>query len=548
MHRYAFNARHRCYSHAGHAVAKERPMNKCVWGLATLLAVFVGCSSQGNQGQSSGDAPGTEGPSGASSSSGTANGGASSGTNSGSGSSGQASSSGSSGGGGTTDACGPIKAVCTAFDARATCTVENAKAVWKDEACPAGQGCVKGQCVANACSDECRLGDGNCRMYDMASKANVSADSKKTHDRARLFEKWIRSDTKSFFHDQIVSVRYEDAQRSKVAGVYIGDSTLHTGIYLAGEAHRLMATGSFQARQNVRDMVDLYHRLFGVSGDPGMLASSIFPAGDQNLRAWTGWDCKQFDRHCDVSFEGKKWDYVGDPSRDMYMGPVLGLVQAYDALGSYDDERRKMIRKDLMVMAKELAKKRMLPVRLVVNGTALPVETKETRFFIPEQADLIDGAVEIQVNLSDIGDGGAIRGGQEMMPDPAVFFRQFSILSSAPSTPRAGSALMAGGVFAAALHVTDGVPEYAQDRAELLDFVLNNSDKWGNAKTWIGLAAQWQDHKEDCGEKYFGLHIGWIGGYIWALYEKNATSVHATQGVAHVVPDGRKWRGPAQGA
>lgn len=482
-------------------------MKKLVASMASSLAVVVGCGADPMAGA---DGASSSGGSGVGAD--PAAGGSSSGP-------GGASSSSSSSGGAAT-ACGAAAAVCTGWNTRATCTDSGGKATWTDETCPAGQGCVRGACAPWACSDECRLGEAGCRLYDASTGKDVAADPKKTHDRARLFERWIRADTRSLFHDQIVSVRYTDASRASVGSMYIGDSALHTGVYLAAESHRLRATGSALARKNVRAMVDLYHRLFNVSGDPGMLASSIFPAGDQELRDYTGWDCKQFDRHCGVTYDGKKWDYVGDPSRDMYMGPLLGLVQAYDALGTYDEARRALIRKDLLVLAKELAKKRTIPVRLVVNGQKLPVENKEARFFLPETADMVDGAVEIQVDLGSL-DGGAIRGGQEMMPDPAVFFRQFPILGSVPSTPRAGSALMAGGVFAAALHVTEGVPEHAADRAALADFVKNGGDAWGNAKTWIDLAAQWQDHKEDCSEKYFGLHIGWIGGYVWSLYEKD---------------------------
>jgi len=420
--------------------------------------------------------------------------------------------------------CGPTPNVCLGWNKRAACTDVGGKAVWTESTCPAGQGCEKGLCVASACSDECRLGESGCRVYDAPKGSYASdVDTGKMHDRARKFERWIRSDTKSYLNDQIVSVKYTGADRSTVASVYIGDSTLHTGIYLAAESHRLMATGSYQARKNVRDMVELFHVLFNVAGQPGVLATSVFPASDTQHRTWTNWSCAQFDRKCNVTYDGKKWDYVSDPSRDMYMGPLLGLPAAYDALGAYDDTLRKAIRKDLMTFATELVKKRTLPVRLVINGAKLPVENKEARFFIPDPVDFVDGAVEVVASTGDVTDGGDIRGGQEFMPNPAVFFRQFAFpgFASLPDTPRAGSALMVGGVIQAALHVTKGAPEWAKERADLLAFYTSNADKWGNVHTFVDLAAQ-VSADNSCDARYFGTHINWVGAYSWGLYEEDA--------------------------
>lgn len=383
-------------------------------------------------------------------------------------------------------------------------------------------GCFQGECVVDACSDECHPGEANCALYDLATDTYVPLDGALTHDRARLFEQWIRHDTASLFHDQIVSVKYTSSSLASVSSVYIGDSALHTGIYLAAEAHRLMATGAPDARDNVRDLVRLFDVLFHVSGDPGMLATSAFPAGDQELRDWTGWDCSDFDRHCDVTLNGKSYDYVGDPSRDMYMGPLLGLVAAYDALGTYDEDLRETIRQSLVPLAVELIKKRTIPVSLVINGFALPAEDKEARFFIPETTDMVNGAVQITVDVNDVG-GASVHGGQDFMPNPALLFRQFSLFSSIPDVPRVGSAFMVGGILRAAQHVTEGVPAYAAERASLEDFMLNNGDEWGNASSWIDVAATLSPHDQDCKASYFGAHINFIGAYTWGLLETDPT-------------------------
>jgi hypothetical protein len=392
-------------------------------------------------------------------------------------------------------------------------------------------GCFQGDCVVGACSDECHPGEVGCALYDVTKDAYVSLDKDRTHDRARLFEKWIQHDTDSLFHDQIVSVKYTTAALTTVSSVYIGDSALHTGIYLAAEAHRLMATGAPDARENVKRMVKLFDVLFHVSGDPGMLATSVFPAGDQKLRDWTSWDCAAFDRHCNVAWNGKNYDYVGDPSRDMYMGPLLGLVAAYDALGAHDEDLRELIRQSLVPLATELIRKRNLQVSLVINGFALPPETKEARFFIPETTDLVNGVVQITVDLNDIG-GAAVHGGQDFMPNPSLLFRQFGAFSAVPDIPRVGSALMVGGIIRAAMHVSEGVTSYDAARAELNDFLLNNADQWGNAATWINVASTLTPHQQDCNASYFGAHINFIGAYTWGLLETDPQIKQALFGSA----------------
>jgi hypothetical protein len=469
---------------------------------------------------------GTEAGSSSTSSSGNADqGGSSTSSSSSSGASSSGASSSGQGGtpqtdGGANAACGA--AVCTGWNKRSSCATQGGAVVWTEDTCPAGQGCVQGVCTASACSDECVLGDPGCKLFEVQSGAQVTPDLSKKHDRARAFEKWIRTDTALLFHNQIVYANYTDANLQTVNSVYIGDSTLHTGIYLFANAHDLMTTGSFAARKTVREGVELFHDLFGLPGDPGMLATSRFPAGDKNLRAWTGWKCTDFDRHCDVSYNGKKYDYVGQPSRDMYMGALLGLVASYDALGSFDEVHRKMIRKDLLEWAKELIKKRKVLMRLSLNGVKLPAQEVETRFFIPEKADMVDGAVTVTLNTNDLSHG-EIRGGREFMPNAAVLFRKFSGLNSVPDVPFSTIGFQVGAIINAALHVTDGVPEHAQERAEILDFYKNNADEWGNAKTWLDIASKDSATERSCTAKYFGNGLSWIAAYTWGLLEKDPT-------------------------
>ncbi len=490
--------------------------------LLTALIALPACSNANPEGPGSGAGTNTGGTAGdgtGGSGLGEGAGAAGAGTSMGAGAAGGSGTGGTPGtGGGASSSCEGAAPVCTGWNTRAVCTAQGGETSWLEESCAAGLGCVAGVCTANACSDECRAGQAGCALYDVASDSFVEVQASGTHGRARLFERWIHDQTASLFFDQIVSVKYATSSLNDVDSIYIGDSALHTGIYLAAESFKLAATGSADARSNVKRLVERFDGLFHVSGDPGNLATSMFPSSDNDHKEWTNWDCNAFDRHCDVEYDGQTWDYVGDPSRDMYMGPLLGLTAAYDSLSSYDEPHRQMIREALVPFAVELARKRTLPVRLVVNGFALPVAMREARFFIPEPADMIDGAVEISVDFNDIS-GGAIRGGQEMMPNPSVFFRQWSQFSSVPDVPRASSALMAGGAMRAALHVTEGVPGYEAERAAISQLLLENADDWGNGNDWIELASNWSDHEQDCEATYFGAHIGFIGAYTWGLLE-----------------------------
>lgn len=413
----------------------------------------------------------------------------------------------------------PCGGACVAWNEVSTCTRRGGVEEWTESTCPDGQGCVGGACVPGACSDECYLGQTDCRLWNMSNERFHDPDpASRTSDRARAFEGWIRHDTESLFHDGIVSVRYTTAARSTVDTIYLGDTALHTGVYAAAEALRLTATGSVRAKKNLRGLIEAFDLWYNVSGSPGVLATIAVPAGDARIRDWTDWDCAAFDRHCNVGYAGQSWDFVGDPSRDMYMGPLLGLPLAYDALTPLDEDVRELIRRNLMVQAEELIMLRSLPVRFTINGATLPVRNMMSRFFIPDPREMEDGAIGVTIDTGDLQDSGAITGGQEFMPNPSVLFRQVNLLSNLPDIPRSSSAMMVAAMVRAAIHVTDGVPAYAQRRAALLDFYLNNSDEWGNVRSWIDYGARTDAHN-DCGDRYFGYNIAYIPAFIWAYYE-----------------------------
>ena len=429
-------------------------------------------------------------------------------------------------GGGGDDECTLGQGACTTWDTAVRCEETPQGARWVEQDCPGGVGCFQGGCVADKCSDECHLGqtdgDRRCEAWDMEASRWVGGGDG-LHDRARAYEKWLRDDTHSLLHGGLVSVRYQTNALREPDRVYFGDTPLHTGLYLAAEAQRLEATGSPRARKNVKQMVETFRLWFDVSGDPGNLATIAARAGDRRLRDWSLWDCDDFDRFCNIDYRGERWDYVGDPSRDMYMGPAIGLPLAYDALGEHDEEHREMIRHDLVTVAEELVRLRTLQLVVTINGFSFPEQQVQTRFFIPESRDTLDGAIHLSVDLDDIDNSGDVRGGQEFLPNPTRLLEQIALVdlllgNQLPDIPRSSSALMVPALLQAALHVTDGVPAYAARREALRTFYYENDDEWGNVDTWLEAASQWANDRE-CGERYFGINLAMIPVYVFSRYE-----------------------------
>jgi hypothetical protein len=243
--------------------------------------------------------------------------------------------------------------LCTSHDARLVCKDTPQGRRWVAEVCPGGQGCVKGDCVTGACSDECNLGEQNggkkCELYDMGSKSWVAPKpAQSMHDRARAYNQWLRRD--GMAAGGVGSARYADpptyAKITYMDG--IGDSAIWTGTYLAAEALRLQATGAADARANVLRLVDTMHLWLNVAGDPGLLSRYAVPSGTQFPFTVGDLQCGKKGVHCGVPYGGKNYDYIGHISRDQYQGVLLGLALAYEALGEHDEPARVLIRENVV--------------------------------------------------------------------------------------------------------------------------------------------------------------------------------------------------------
>jgi len=100
-------------------------------------------------------------------------------------------------------------------------------------------------------------------------------------------------------------------------------------------------------------------------------------------------------------------------------------------------------------------------------------------------------------------------------PNPKQFLSG-TFFALVPQIILRSQAIQLGGMFAAALHVTDGVAAYASRRAA----ILTHYQSYVN--DWIDWAAGWSN-TNDCGDSYHGLNIAFIPAWLWAQYEPDAT-------------------------
>ncbi|MBL8920537.1 MAG: hypothetical protein JNJ54_16860 [Myxococcaceae bacterium] len=472
-----------------------------------------GSGGSASGGQAGGSSAGPGGAAGGSAAGGVAGGDGGGGVTSG-GSAGGLSGGGAGGGvvdaGAPVDLCPAAEARCVGSDRRRFCGATPGGLRWLDETCPAGSGCVRGACAQGACSDECDLGtrDGgrSCQLYDLTARAWVIPDAGASlHDRARDYNRWLRRD--GMRPGSVGNARYSDpptySNITRVDG--IGDSALWTGTYLAAEALRLQATGAPDARANVRSLVERVHLLMAVSGAPGNLAryakltsfTPPFSLGDH--------DCSNRRVHCDISFGGARYDYIGHVSRDQYQGVMLGYALAWDALGSEDQALKDLIRADVVTFVKELMTERRIALSITLNGVTMPTTMVNARFMTVNPAELTNGALTLSASTSGGGDG-EMWGFQEFYPDLAHLVREVPGLSWVPSIPRASSAIMLASFFQVALHMTGNDPRVAADHAAISAYYTSRTGTGGNVTQWLAVAQQWTAGT-GCNQTYYANNI-----------------------------------------
>lgn len=402
--------------------------------------------------------------------------------------------------------CDPsLPAWCKAYDVVTSCDPQKG---WVDTTCPSG--CYAGKCSTTACADECNVGDksalGTCQLWDPTKKAVATQDATtSTSDRARGYDSWLRAHNMP--EGAVAYAVYTDATRTTVSQYTdIGDSSIFTGSALAAEAFRLHATGSADANARVDAMVKTLHDWANVSGDTGYLARFAHLHGSTAPMGETL--CTNPDMHCNVTYAGQSWDWLGVTSRDQYTGVMLGFHLAY--LASSNEATRALIRHDVVTIAKELAKTRTnLPVHVVIDG--VPIDKNVTiSNVILAPSEMQNGKVTINVSTSNAS-GATLVGMRDFLPDYATLVGQVIPLGGVP-IPRASSAMMIGAFFRMAMEMTKGVPGSEADYTALSTYYAANFD------SWIGIANQWS-FSANCGSGYFANHITYIMAYVWAALE-----------------------------
>ena len=436
------------------------------------------------------------------------------------------------------DECSAGESLCLDHATRRLCEETGVGARWRDEACSAGRGCVRGDCVEGECSDECNLGETGggrtCELYDMAAGDWTSDDpGGSMHDRSRAYNMWLRRDGMS--HGGVGNALYSDppvyADRIALGGT--GDSAIWTGTYLAAEALRLMATGSADARRNVVSLVETLHLWFNVSGQPGLLARYAAPAGGHPL---VSMDCASRRIHCGVEHDGETYDYSGHISRDQYQGVMLGYALAYEALGGHDEETRALIREDVLELLEELMTMRRVQVRLTWDGTELPPFDVDMQFVVLAPDEMDAGAIELVIDSSNYDDS-EMWGFQEFIPNWGPLIRQFPGLGWVPDIPRADSGIMLPSFFRVALLVTDGVSGYEAEHAGIEEFYRSSTGWGGNVDDWLDRAELWS-YTGTCGQSYYANNIAMEPMYNLARLE---TDPSLSARIVNTVLNGRMW-------
>ena len=183
----------------------------------------------------------------------------------------------------------------------------------------------------------------------MPEAAFVSANpAGSTHDRSRDYNRILRRH--HLPAGGVMDVWYTDTGYNTVA-----QHDGHVGSPRCGPARcwqpswRHLATGSAESAARVAEHAHTLHTWFNVSEHPGFLARYARPAGASNP---VPWDCDAQKYHCDVTYEGQRFDWLGDTSRDEYTGVMLGYYLAY--LATPDAAVREMLRAGIIKLAMEL--------------------------------------------------------------------------------------------------------------------------------------------------------------------------------------------------
>lgn len=363
--------------------------------------------------------------------------------------------------------------------------------------CKSVEPCSEAECPST-CVDECRWQEQRegqrCDLFDVSTRQRA-AFTQGLADRARDYEKWLRQwmmcaglVNRAWFKDEALTQfdRFEDDGGP-------GESALWSGLYLATQAVRYKTTGSLDALAEVKRVAALMHMLWNVSGSPGYLARFAAPV-NSGPRIDSLFVPNSDDRvpyhHLNRPYLNQQWNWMGHVSRDMYMGPLVGLSMAYDLL---EENEREWVRQDVVEFVLELMKDRTIIAK--VDGIKIPLNV---RYMVAT----FDEPQMLEVHTSDFSKN-RIVGLQEFMPK---FFGRIV---------RPSSTMIVGAAFTLALRVTENQPRYASQRAAIKHFFDEKISEWmdiaGKYKVDVG-----------CGDEYFSVHITHSALYTWLWNEQDS--------------------------
>jgi len=366
------------------------------------------------------------------------------------------------------------------------------------------------------CADECRLDqvrDGRrCTMWNAATQSwtdEIATGDGHLHDRARVYTQWLRE---RLMPEGGVMRGYFTNMSFDQVNHYSGtrDSPIWTGIYLATESLRYRETQSSDALDQMDKVIRTLDRWWRISGDRGNLARFVAPAGsppaiDKIVEAG------DLENHRNVSFEGGTWHWKGNISRDQYQGSFFGFALAYDVLD--DEDLKEIIRRNIVATVEQLMERKTRQVDLTVDGVPLS-QSMELQHVIYNSAEMPNGnpAIDISTSPFDATDRGILL----FWPNPAEYLHQIPLLSWLPEIYLRSQAVQLGGMFAIALHVTEGVPAYAERRKKI------KAHYDAKFEDWFEMASGWENNN-DCGSSYHGLNIAFLPAYNWVRLEKDPT-------------------------
>lgn len=413
---------------------------------------------------------------------------------------------------GSDSVTGPCKQgarACVSTQREKTCTAS----MWVEQDCPKHSYCVVDRCKP-ACLDECDLDatrtvggtTQTCKLYSEAKKAFISPGSG-TRDRARLHGAWMHKHLMA--NGYVASTFFSDTSYTKKSAYYgTVDSGEWTGTYLTAESLRLKTTRDPDAEHNVQALVERLHDLFAITKEPGHMARFWAPKGVNAL-----WD--KINQPGDKAFHqgsygGKSVFWHGWTSRDMYHGVMLGYTMAYDALSSA--KHKKMIRDDVVTLARELLKKRKavpVSVRFNVLGSwqTLPLKF-DMQYVVLTPSEMKNGAVSIQIGTdASPGDynSSEMIGLREFFPDFTAVLKQTPVIGPLiPPVPRPSSVMVLANILRLAIHVAKDDPALAAD-AKAFEAHYN-----ANFKQWLGLMKGYTYYNQAaCWKQYFGITIAY---------------------------------------